>query len=84
MFTVADHLKELRLEMRQLNRKNELLELKNDDQDEEIRSLKSIISNLIVKQNGDEETKINHELDDGVVMVRNKRPASLIHLQNPM
>jgi len=37
---VADQLKEMRLEMNQLNHKNE-------DQDEEIRSLKKVISNLI-------------------------------------
>ena len=79
MFIVADQLKEFRLEMSQLNKKNELLVLKNDDQDEEIRSLKNIVSNLIVKQNGGKEMKIN-----GGVMVRNKRPASLIHLENPL
>lgn len=77
-FIVADELKEMRLEMNQLNRKTGLLELKNDDQDKEIRSLKNIILDLIVKPNGDEEMK------SGGVMMRNKRPASLIHLQHSM
>ena len=64
--------------MNQLNNKTGLLKLKNDDQDEEIRSLKNIISNLINKQ---KEVKSINQLDDGVI-VRNKRPASLIHLQH--
>jgi len=66
----------MRVEMNQLNRKNE-------DQDEEIRSLKKVISNLIVKQNGNEEVK-SSDLLDSSVLVRNKRPASLIHLQHLM
>ena len=45
--------------MNQLNRKTGLLKLKNDDQDEEIRSLKNIISKLINKPNSDEEVKIS-------------------------
>ena len=77
-YLVADQLKEIRLEMNQLNRKTGLLQHKNDDQDEEIRSLKNIISNLINKQ---KEVKSINQLDDGVI-VRNKRPASLIHLQH--
>jgi len=71
--------------MSQLNGKTGLLELKNEDQDDEIRSLKNIISNLINKRNGDEEVKSSHQLiDEMSVMVRNKRPASLIHLQHLM
>jgi len=70
--------------MNQLNRKTGLIEHKNDDQDEEISSLKIIISNLIVnKQNYDKVEKSRDQLDDSAMM-RNKRPASVIHLQHLM
>jgi len=69
--------------MNQLNSKTGLLKLKNDDQDEEILSLKNIISKLINKPNSDEEVKISNQLVNGVI-VRNQRPASIIHLQHVM
>ncbi len=69
--------------MNQLNSKTGLLKLKNDDQDEEILSLKNIISKLINKPNSDEEVKISNQLVNGVI-VRNQRPASIIHLQRVM
>ncbi len=62
--TVVDQLKEMRLEISQFNHKTGLLELKNEHQDEEIRSLKNIISQLTVKRNEDEEIKSDQELED--------------------
>lgn len=70
--------------MNQLNRKTGLLEHKNDDQDKEIRSLENIILKLIAKQNGNEAMKNYDGLNDGDLMVRNKRPASLIHMKHVM
>ena len=47
---VADQLKEMRLELNQLNRKSGHLELKNIRQDGEIRLLKTILSNIVFQQ----------------------------------
>ena len=68
---VADQLKEMRLEINQLNRKTGLLELKNVRQDGEIRLLKTILSNIVV--NGQKE-KNNKRI------VMQKRAARLIPL----
>ncbi len=79
---VTEKLKEIRLELNQLNRKTGFLELKNYDQDREIHFLKTIISNLVKPTGDDKMQNGNDESDDGVIMVRNKRPASLIHLEH--
>jgi len=44
---VAGQLKEMRLEINQLNRKTGLLELKNVRQDGELRFLKTILTNIL-------------------------------------
>ena len=45
--TVAEKLKEMRLELNQLNRKSELSELKNVRQDGEIRFLKTDLFKIL-------------------------------------
>ena len=45
---VADQLKEMRLQISQLNRKTGLLELKNEDQDKEMQFLKNIIFDCVI------------------------------------
>jgi len=47
---VADQLKEMRLELNQLNRKSGLQELKNVRQDGEIRFLKTLLSSIVSQQ----------------------------------
>jgi len=69
----------MRLEISQLNSKTGLLDLKNEDQDKEIRFLKNIISDFVTKLNGNEEMKRNHEI--GGMVVQNKRAARLLPLQ---
>ena len=54
---MTDQLKEMRLEINQLNRKSGLLEMKNVRQDGEIRLLKTILSNIVLKQSNSDMQK---------------------------
>jgi len=68
---VADQLKYMRLKLNQLNRKTGLLELKNFRQDGEIRFLRTLLSNIVNGQSG----------NDNKLMVMHKRAARLLPLQ---
>jgi len=66
-----DQLKEIRLELNQLNRKTGLLELKNVRQDGEIRFLRTLLSSII-----------NVQSENGnKLMAMPKRAARLLPLQ---
>ncbi len=54
---MTDQLQEMRLEINQLNRKSGLLEMKNVRQDGEIRLLKTILSNIVLKQSNSDMQK---------------------------
>ena len=69
---VADELKEIRLELNHLNRKNGHLELKNARQDGEIRFLKRALSNIV---NGEPNN------DQMIKPSMQKRAARLLPLQ---
>ena len=69
---VADQLKEMRLELNQLNRKTGLLELKNVRQDGEIRFLRTLLSSII---------NVPSENGNKLLMAMPKRAARLLPLQ---
>ena len=61
---------QMELQIRQLNHKNVLLDHKNGYQDREIRLLKTLVSNIMIKQK-------NNNNNEDFLMIQ-KRPARLL------
>jgi len=68
----------MELQIHQLNRKNVLSGLKNDQQDREIRFLKTLMSKIITKDNQNKNTDEVANNDAPIMM--QKRPARLLPL----